>query len=170
MLLYYYFLSFSFVLCIHGIEQTWECGNDDFTKLLSESSVEANCPELKWEVNGCCIKHDSCYDNQLGQKHCDDTFCNCLSRVTIPNKKCHDDDAETFCILVREFGEAAYNASAPQLHTESPKLAIPTTTTTQKPFPKHMSSGDFRSRSNKTQIQSGSLTTRPHRLSPKNKL
>ncbi|CEF64992.1 Phospholipase A2 domain-containing protein [Strongyloides ratti] len=167
----YYHLIFSFVLYICGYEQTWECGNDDFSKLLSESSIEANCPELKWEVNGCCINHDSCYDKQLGRKNCDDTFCDCLSRVTISSKRCHEDDAESFCILVREFGEAAYNASAPHLHVESTTAkvsSIPTTTTsTRKSFTKHKSSGNFNIRNNNTQLQNGTLTTHlpPRRLS-----
>lgn len=29
-------------------------------------------------VNGCCIKHDKCYEDQEGQKNCDDRFCGCL--------------------------------------------------------------------------------------------
>lgn len=29
-------------------------------------------------INDCCLTHDKCYTDQLGQKYCDDTFCNCL--------------------------------------------------------------------------------------------
>uniref|UniRef100_A0A0N4ZXD5 Phospholipase A(2) n=1 Tax=Parastrongyloides trichosuri TaxID=131310 RepID=A0A0N4ZXD5_PARTI len=145
-LIFFHILIYSFI--IKGEEQSWECGNDDFTKLLSESSVDGNCPELKWEINGCCLKHDDCYDKQLGRTYCDDTFCNCLSNVTISNKKCHEDDAESFCILVREFGEGAYNASAPHLHTEVPKIIQ----TTLKPKNvtikgKNYESGSIKSRS-----------------------
>uniref|UniRef100_A0A0N5CAU3 Phospholipase A2 domain-containing protein n=1 Tax=Strongyloides papillosus TaxID=174720 RepID=A0A0N5CAU3_STREA len=168
MLYLYYFLISSLALFISPDEQTWECGSDDFSKLLSESSIDANCPELKWEVNGCCVNHDSCYDKQLGQKHCDDIFCDCVARVTIPSKKCHEDDAESFCIVVREFGEAAYNASAPSLHTEPTTTAIKTTTmpTTQKTHSKHMSFGNFSTNiTNKSQFSSGSLALRPRRFS-----
>ncbi|VDK57027.1 unnamed protein product [Anisakis simplex] len=90
----------------------WECGTDYFTKLVSESTIDRDCPELKVIINSCCLAHDDCYDKQLGRTFCDDTFCACLDNVTQPSAVCSKEDSPTFCELVRHFGEAPYNASA----------------------------------------------------------
>uniref|UniRef100_A0A9J2P674 Phospholipase A2 domain-containing protein n=1 Tax=Ascaris lumbricoides TaxID=6252 RepID=A0A9J2P674_ASCLU len=90
----------------------WQCGTDDFTRLISGSTIDRDCPELKVAINDCCIVHDSCYDKQLGRKNCDDTFCNCLDNVTRSSAICYKEDGPTFCGLVRQFGELPYDAAA----------------------------------------------------------
>uniref|UniRef100_A0AC35THL4 Phospholipase A(2) n=1 Tax=Rhabditophanes sp. KR3021 TaxID=114890 RepID=A0AC35THL4_9BILA len=112
-----FFLTLLLISFNKAEEQEWECGSDGLSKIFSEASIDGDCPELKWQVNGCCVKHDKCYDDQLGQIKCDDTFCQCLDRVTAPSKKCFDEDSKSFCELVREFGEGAYLASAPNATT-----------------------------------------------------
>ncbi|ETN75617.1 hypothetical protein NECAME_12239 [Necator americanus] len=59
-------------------------------------------------VNQCCVSHDKCYDDQLGRKHCDDTFCDCLDRVTRGYEVCNKEDGPLFCGMVRQFGADAY--------------------------------------------------------------
>lgn len=97
----------------------WQCGADDLSKIMSEASVEQTCPHLKVAINNCCLSHDDCYDKQLGQKNCDDTFCTCLDKVTKNNESCNKAEAVIFCDLVRQYGAGPYAASA--------------TTTTKKP-------------------------------------
>uniref|UniRef100_A0AC35G336 Phospholipase A2 n=1 Tax=Panagrolaimus sp. PS1159 TaxID=55785 RepID=A0AC35G336_9BILA len=93
------------------LDHQWSCGTDAFSLLISEGTIDKDCPESKNQVNNCCFAHDNCYDDQLGRDYCDDTFCNCLQTATENNKLCHEDDAHVFCNLVRQLGESAYNAS-----------------------------------------------------------
>ncbi|KHJ81805.1 hypothetical protein OESDEN_18507, partial [Oesophagostomum dentatum] len=86
----------------------WECGTDAFTKYMSENQIELDCPKIKKTVNQCCVAHDKCYDDQLGRKHCDDTFCGCLDRVTKGYEVCNKEDGPLFCSMVRQFGAEAY--------------------------------------------------------------
>ncbi|CAG9529467.1 unnamed protein product [Cercopithifilaria johnstoni] len=86
---------------------SWECGNDHFTKLVSETKVRRNCPRLRKPINQCCINHDDCYSKQLGRKYCDDVFCECLQVATKPSFICNN-QGRSFCELVRFFGELAY--------------------------------------------------------------
>ncbi|TKR92757.1 hypothetical protein L596_007343 [Steinernema carpocapsae] len=93
-------------------EQEWACGTDTVSHWLSEATIEKSCPTLKKSINQCCVNHDQCYEDQLGRTFCDDTFCKCLEDAAKPSDECSQEDAPTFCLLVREFGEPAYEASA----------------------------------------------------------
>uniref|UniRef100_A0AC34FSN4 Uncharacterized protein n=1 Tax=Panagrolaimus sp. ES5 TaxID=591445 RepID=A0AC34FSN4_9BILA len=63
------------------LDHPWSCGTDAFSLLISEGTIDKDCPEAK---------------NQT---------------ATEKNKLCHEDDAHVFCNLVRQLGESAYNAS-----------------------------------------------------------
>ena len=104
------------------LEHAWECGTDEFSKYISASAIERDCPILKNSINNCCISHDKCYDDQRGRKFCDDTFCNCLDIATITSEICNKEDSPTFCELVREFGEEPYNLSAKAIQTTKTPL------------------------------------------------
>ncbi|KAK5964352.1 hypothetical protein GCK32_010025 [Trichostrongylus colubriformis] len=91
--------------------ESWECGTDVFSKYISENQIELDCPHLKKNVNGCCLKHDKCYDDQLGRKYCDDTFCSCLDVVTKGSEVCNKENGPLFCAMVRDFGLEAYVAA-----------------------------------------------------------
>ncbi|KAI6235070.1 Phospholipase A2-like protein Y52B11A.8 [Aphelenchoides besseyi] len=99
------------------LEGEWECGSEDFSKLISYQSIQQDCPQLLNVVNQCCIDHDGCYDKQEnGQAKCDDSFCQCLDRVTYSatneTSVCFEEHSKTFCDAVRTFGEGFYAASA----------------------------------------------------------
>ncbi|VDM15286.1 unnamed protein product [Wuchereria bancrofti] len=100
---------------------TWECGVDFLTKFISESKIDRDCPRLKKSINQCCIEHDDCYSEQRGRKYCDDTFCACLDVATKSSKICNKRDGQSFCLIVRNFGEYAYNEAG----KESMKTALP---------------------------------------------
>ncbi|GMT02407.1 hypothetical protein PENTCL1PPCAC_24581, partial [Pristionchus entomophagus] len=89
-------------------DPTWECGTDEDTKRVAEAEIVTHCPKQKKPVNNCCIAHDKCYDDQLGQAHCDNTFCDCLRNATKPSKVCAEQDGPFFCELVKLFGEDSY--------------------------------------------------------------
>uniref|UniRef100_A0A915CB20 Phospholipase A(2) n=2 Tax=Parascaris univalens TaxID=6257 RepID=A0A915CB20_PARUN len=113
----------------------WQCGTDDFTRLISESTIDRDCPELKVAINDCCVVHDGCYDKQLGRKNCDDAFCNCLDNVTRSSAICYKEDGPAFCGLVRQFGELPYDAAA-QAFTKKPETSvISSMTTPEKALP-----------------------------------
>lgn len=78
----------------------WECGGEDLSKLISYQMIAKDCPKLLSKffspvyltishvldtVNNCCIHHDQCYEDQLGQANCDKIFCACLD-VSFPFK------------------------------------------------------------------------------------
>uniref|UniRef100_A0A0N5ANH4 Uncharacterized protein n=1 Tax=Syphacia muris TaxID=451379 RepID=A0A0N5ANH4_9BILA len=115
----------------------WQCGTDDLSKMMSEASVEQTCPHLKASINNCCLAHDSCYDQQLGQRYCDDNFCRCLDVVTKYNKTCNQGESVIFCDLVRKYGAGPYAASArkPATTTSTTTTATATTTTTTATSP-----------------------------------
>ncbi|CAD5211419.1 unnamed protein product [Bursaphelenchus xylophilus] len=97
------------------IEAAWECGsdNDGFGGLSKGSSqffVQLNCPALMNGINNCCINHDDCYDKQRGQKHCDDTFCQCSKNAVKDHPHCGK-LRDVLCKAVRDHGAAAYAAS-----------------------------------------------------------
>uniref|UniRef100_A0A914C803 Phospholipase A(2) n=1 Tax=Acrobeloides nanus TaxID=290746 RepID=A0A914C803_9BILA len=110
-------------------EIEWYCGADELSKWISESTIDKDCPPLKMSVNQCCMKHDKCYDDQLvsvnqccmkhdkcyddqlGRKYCDDTFCTCLDIATKTHTICNQEDGPTFCSLVQELGQSAYEAA-----------------------------------------------------------
>uniref|UniRef100_A0A7E4VPT1 Phospholipase A2 n=1 Tax=Panagrellus redivivus TaxID=6233 RepID=A0A7E4VPT1_PANRE len=102
------------------LDHPWSCGTDLFTMSIAEGTIEHDCPDLKNDVNNCCVAHDDCYDDQLGRDFCDDTFCNCLHNATISSKQCNEDDGPAFCTLVRNFGEGAYVAAGLNTTTVSP--------------------------------------------------
>ncbi|KAK0426097.1 hypothetical protein QR680_009533 [Steinernema hermaphroditum] len=110
-------------------EPEWSCGTDAVSHWLSEATIEKSCPLLKGAINQCCMNHDQCYDDQRGRTFCDDAFCNCLVDAAKPSEECSEEDAPTFCLLVREFGEAAYEASGSNRTTETPLKMILLTTT-----------------------------------------
>ncbi|CAI5438034.1 unnamed protein product [Caenorhabditis angaria] len=87
---------------------SWECGADDISKSFSEFEIHSSCPELRDEINSCCLNHDKCYDDKKGQEYCDDIFCNCMDVRTRPSKECHKTASPTFCHAVRLFGHSAY--------------------------------------------------------------
>lgn len=91
--------------------EKWACGTDAFTMYLSENQIELDCPHLKKNVNQCCIRHDNCYDDQLGRKHCDETFCSCLDVATKGSEVCNTENAPLFCGMVQQFGAEAYRRS-----------------------------------------------------------
>ncbi|GMT36419.1 hypothetical protein PFISCL1PPCAC_27716, partial [Pristionchus fissidentatus] len=62
-------------------------------------------------VNNCYVAHDKCYDDQLGQEHCDNIFCECLTKTTKPSKTCAEQDGPYFCELVCIFRTYAYERS-----------------------------------------------------------
>ncbi|PAV73303.1 hypothetical protein WR25_18884 isoform B [Diploscapter pachys] len=97
--------------------RAWECGTSEWTKMLSKAEVEAKCPDKSVAINNCCLTHDKCYTDQLGQEHCDDNFCNCLEKGTVNSGKCHNETAPMFCGLVKTFGTDPYKASAPNATT-----------------------------------------------------
>ncbi|KAI6187448.1 Phospholipase A2 domain-containing protein [Aphelenchoides besseyi] len=87
---------------LHG---SWECGSAAVSKQISKQLIERDCPQLLNSVNG--------YDEQLGQKECDEGFCDCLNRVTLDpisnsTAKCHDDHGLWFCEMVKAFGDSYY--------------------------------------------------------------
>ncbi|KAI6219826.1 hypothetical protein M3Y99_01634700 [Aphelenchoides fujianensis] len=91
----------------------WECGSAAVSKQITKQLIERDCPQLLNAVNSCCVVHDLCYDEQLGQKECDVGFCDCLSRVTLDpisnsTAKCHDDHGPWFCEMVKTFGDSYY--------------------------------------------------------------
>ncbi|KAI6177256.1 putative effector protein [Aphelenchoides bicaudatus] len=94
----------------------WECGGEDFSKLISQQMIEKDCPKLLHPVNDCCLGHDQCYTDQKGQKHCDEVFCNCLDKATYSpknvNNTCYEEHSKYFCDMVKEFGDSFYAASA----------------------------------------------------------
>uniref|UniRef100_A0A0N4WNY7 Phospholipase A(2) n=1 Tax=Haemonchus placei TaxID=6290 RepID=A0A0N4WNY7_HAEPC len=97
--------SINIVKVIDDDGESWECGTDAFSKYISENQIELDCPHLKKSVNGCCIKHDKCYDDQMGRKFCDDTFCSCLD---VRSDVCNNENGPLFCGMVRQFGLEAY--------------------------------------------------------------
>ncbi|KAK6107210.1 hypothetical protein QQG55_27290 [Brugia pahangi] len=105
---------------------TWECGVDFLTKFISESKIDRDCPRLKKSINQCCIDHDNCYSEQRGRKYCDDTFCTCLDIATKSSKICNKRDGQSFCVIVRNFGEYAYNeAGKESMKTSLPRIFPP---------------------------------------------
>ncbi|CAI5438033.1 unnamed protein product [Caenorhabditis angaria] len=86
----------------------WECGADDVSKYLAELQVKGSCPELRDEINSCCLNHDKCYADRKGQKYCDDIFCNCMEVRTRSSKECHDKTSPAFCKVVQIFGHTSY--------------------------------------------------------------
>jgi len=93
----------------------WECGGEDFSKLISQQMISKDCPQLLHPVNNCCLGHDRCYEQQQGQAHCDKVFCGCLDKITYSadnsTQICHEEHSLYFCGLVQEFGDSFYNAS-----------------------------------------------------------
>ncbi|VDM41514.1 unnamed protein product [Toxocara canis] len=80
----------------------WECGTDDFTKIISESTIDRDCPELKAdEITTAALIQLRVESNSL-----------CLQNATRSSEVCSKEDAPAFCALVREFGELPYKASA----------------------------------------------------------
>ncbi|GMT30318.1 hypothetical protein PFISCL1PPCAC_21615, partial [Pristionchus fissidentatus] len=98
-------------LPVLGADPTWECGTDQDSKRVAEAEILTHCPKQKKPVNNCCVAHDKCYDDQLGQEHCDNIFCECLTMATKPSKTCAEQDGPFFCELVRIFGSYAYERS-----------------------------------------------------------
>uniref|UniRef100_A0A183BJ60 Phospholipase A(2) n=1 Tax=Globodera pallida TaxID=36090 RepID=A0A183BJ60_GLOPA len=107
------------------LEHKWSCGTTwqwekpsltvswSLSEGLSEAAVDTDCPSRKNRMNNCCVTHDACYANQLGQKNCDDNFCDCLEKATEGRQRCSIWEGPGFCRLVRLYGESAYRASAP---------------------------------------------------------
>uniref|UniRef100_A0A914HAP9 Uncharacterized protein n=1 Tax=Globodera rostochiensis TaxID=31243 RepID=A0A914HAP9_GLORO len=56
-----------------------------------------------------------CYSAQTGQINCDDKFCNCLAEAANGTRVCSAYEAKAFCLLVRQFGDGPYRASAPSI-------------------------------------------------------
>ncbi|KAM3720850.1 Phospholipase A2-like protein [Dirofilaria immitis] len=114
----------------NSAQMEWECGVDYLTKLISESKIQSNCPQLKTPINQCCIAHDTCYDEQHGRKFCDDTFCNCLNVATRFSRICSKRDGPSFCEIVRSFGEHAYFEAGKEkaIKNTSPKVHLQNTT------------------------------------------
>uniref|UniRef100_A0A914HWU5 polynucleotide adenylyltransferase n=1 Tax=Globodera rostochiensis TaxID=31243 RepID=A0A914HWU5_GLORO len=96
-----------------GIKMDWSCGSDRFNMFMSENAVTRDCPSRKNAINNCCVAHDKCYSAQAGQSNCDNTFCNCLEEAANGTKVCSAYEAKAFCLLVRQFGDGPYKASAP---------------------------------------------------------
>ncbi|KAI1721635.1 phospholipase A2-like protein Y52B11A.8 [Ditylenchus destructor] len=96
------------------LDDQWSCGADEFSLYVAEATVERDCPINKNRINKCCIAHDKCYDDQLGQKHCDDVFCECLVIATEQSEVCSKETGPAFCNLVREFGADPYADSGPK--------------------------------------------------------
>uniref|UniRef100_A0A183BIS1 Polynucleotide adenylyltransferase n=1 Tax=Globodera pallida TaxID=36090 RepID=A0A183BIS1_GLOPA len=80
---------------------------------MSENAVTRDCPSRKNAFNNCCVAHDKCYTAQAGQSNCDNKFCNCLEEAANGTKVCSAYEAKAFCLLVRQFGDGPYKASAP---------------------------------------------------------
>ncbi|EJW78983.1 hypothetical protein WUBG_10106 [Wuchereria bancrofti] len=99
-----------------NIRNSYNNSTDNNGKLANEG--------ITWEcesINQCCIEHDDCYSEQRGRKYCDDTFCACLDVATKSSKICNKRDGQSFCLIVRNFGEYAYNEAG----KESMKTALP---------------------------------------------
>ncbi|CAJ0573014.1 unnamed protein product, partial [Mesorhabditis spiculigera] len=99
----------------------WQCGSNDANRLAAYESIDGACSVLAEVVNNCCLAHDHCYSRQLGQEYCDDMFCDCHLIATKGWFICHTVVVPGFCSLVRNFGDAAYKASA----TPGPKALLP---------------------------------------------
>uniref|UniRef100_A0A914HAB2 Phospholipase A2 n=1 Tax=Globodera rostochiensis TaxID=31243 RepID=A0A914HAB2_GLORO len=93
----------------------WFCGSDRFNMFMSENAVTRDCPTRKNGFNNCCVAHDLCYSAQAGQINCDDKFCNCLAEAANGTRVCSAYEAKAFCLLVRQFGDGPYRASAPSI-------------------------------------------------------
>ncbi|CAD5207003.1 unnamed protein product [Bursaphelenchus okinawaensis] len=96
-------------------EAAWECGseNDGYGGLSKGSSqffVQVNCPQLLDGINNCCVVHDDCYEKQLGQKSCDETFCKCSKAAVKNHPRCRK-LRDVLCKAVQEHGAIAYAAS-----------------------------------------------------------
>lgn len=63
---------------ISSFKGEWQCGTASISKTVTRNMIETDCPKLLNAVNSCCIVHDQCYDEQLGQEECDTGFCKCL--------------------------------------------------------------------------------------------
>ncbi|KAI6176010.1 Protein F35C11.5 [Aphelenchoides bicaudatus] len=91
----------------------WQCGTAAISRGITRNLIENDCPHLLDAVNGCCIVHDRCYDEQLGQNLCDTGFCKCLNSVTLDTSvntasKCHKEHSPWFCEMVKAFGDSYY--------------------------------------------------------------
>ncbi|KAI6183099.1 hypothetical protein M3Y97_00451700 [Aphelenchoides bicaudatus] len=60
------------------------------------------------KLHTCCIKHDLCFDSRLGQKLCDDYFCNCLSSLENEGDYCDLFTHYGLCQSTRLFGHFFY--------------------------------------------------------------
>lgn len=72
------------------------------------------------ETNDCCLKHDDCYDSLDSTKNfCDGAFCACLNVVRDEAQKGASVKevfgctalSTSFCDLVRDYGQGAYDAA-----------------------------------------------------------
>ncbi|KHN87560.1 Phospholipase A2-like protein Y52B11A.8 [Toxocara canis] len=139
----------------------WECGTDDFTKIISESTIDRDCPELKVVINDCCLAHDDCYDKQLGRANCDETFCSCLDNATRSSEVCSKEDAPAFCALVREFGELPYKASAKSTAKKPNSSGSSPLTTTLKPRSRRPTPKRIGSSIRKSTVKTTTIAERP---------
>ncbi|KAL3080739.1 hypothetical protein niasHT_034689 [Heterodera trifolii] len=91
-----------------GVLMKWE-----ITDTLTEAAVDTDCPSRKNRMNNCCYVQTECYNKQIGQKSCNNQFCECMERATAGKKRCSIWEGPGFCRHYRLYGESAYRAAAP---------------------------------------------------------
>uniref|UniRef100_A0A7E4VC37 Phospholipase A2 domain-containing protein n=1 Tax=Panagrellus redivivus TaxID=6233 RepID=A0A7E4VC37_PANRE len=92
---------------VFGQLPKFHCGRNDVENMFASLSVTLNCQPKLAHFNNCCLAHDTCYDNQLGQNNCDNAFCACLNTAAAGNPFCKG-QADLFCNLVRQNGAMSY--------------------------------------------------------------
>ncbi|WKX88097.1 hypothetical protein Q1695_008036 [Nippostrongylus brasiliensis] len=92
----------------------WECGTTGFIKWHFQSMQQVFCPSYRNPINLCCYKHDDCYGNQEGRTKCDKEFRSCMMDATKDSSICKTFFGRYIAYMVEQFGQSAYDASAPQ--------------------------------------------------------
>ncbi|KAL3075214.1 hypothetical protein niasHS_014943 [Heterodera schachtii] len=98
-----------------GLDYKWSCGATESQMRLSLSEQMSCavavplCPRTLNAINNCCVRHDACYSQKMGQQFCDDLFCQCLCVSQWDGPLCASQVGAGFCVLVRIFGVFIYN-------------------------------------------------------------
>lgn len=98
-----------FILCVQRCH-CHSCGSGSFSTIIATGFA----PLDVWKFDPCCEEHDRCYDDQLGQSVCDDTFLACMLSTcpsfgdTIPLVKSCKTNAVAFHKVVELYGAEAY--------------------------------------------------------------
>ncbi|KAI6198886.1 hypothetical protein M3Y96_00568000 [Aphelenchoides besseyi] len=92
-----------------AVPNGWACGTMG-TEELSYMIANNECPKSIKEIGSCCVAHDNCYSQQLGQINCDNDFCKCMEDA-LNRTGCKADKGPSvhgWCTFVRFNGGIAY--------------------------------------------------------------